>query len=254
MRGKRIVVCLDVRDGRVVKGVSFVGLRDVGAPVALAARYEAEGADEIVFLDISASQEGRRPLLDAVRRTADRLSTSLAVGGGIRELSDVASALHAGASKVTVNTAAVRRPALLTEAAERFGSACVVASIDAKLEADGRYRVYTHGGRTATELDAVEWAVECARRGAGEILITSIDQDGRRNGYDLTLTRQVAEAVAVPVIASGGAGRAEHFRDAFHAGADAALAAGIFHDGTVTIAEVKRELARNDVPARERAG
>lgn len=290
MLRKRVIVCLDVKDGRVVKGVSFEGLRDVGDAVELAARYEAEGADEIVFLDISASAEGRRTLLDVVRRTAERLFIPLTVGGGINEVEDVANALRAGADKVSINTGAVRRPELLTEAAERFGAQCVVASIDAKavspthlaataptmegllavgngpMAAPGdpthasillgedtsrtAYRVYTHGGRTPTDLEAVAWARECARRGAGEILITSIDQDGRRDGYDLELTRAVASAVDVPVIASGGAGRAEHFREAFEAGADAALAAGIFHDGVVGVREVKRALAAAGVPMR----
>jgi len=254
MLRKRLIVCLDVKDGRVVKGVSFVGLRDVGDPVELAARYEAEGADEVVFLDISASAEGRRTLLDVVRRTAERLFIPLTVGGGINSVDDVANALRAGADKVSINTGAVRRPELLTEAAERFGAQCVVASIDAKSEpTEGGatfYRVYTHGGRTPTELEAVAWARECVRRGAGEILITSIDQDGRRDGYDLDLTGAIAAAVDVPVIASGGAGRAEHFRAAFEVGADAALAAGIFHDGVVSVGEVKRELAAAGIPIR----
>jgi len=254
MLRKRLIVCLDVKDGRVVKGVSFVGLRDVGDPVKLAARYEAEGADEVVFLDISASAEGRRTLLNVVRRTAERLFIPLTVGGGINSVDDVANALRAGADKVSINTGAVRRPELLTEAAERFGAQCVVASIDAKAEpTEGGatfYRVYTHGGRTPTELEAVAWARECVRRGAGEILITSIDQDGRRDGYDLDLTGAIAAAVDVPVIASGGAGRAEHFRAAFEVGADAALAAGIFHDGVVSVGEVKRELAAAGIPIR----
>ena len=290
MLHKRIIVCLDVKDGRVVKGVRFEGLRDIGDPVELAARYEAEGADEIVFLDISASAEGRRTLLDVVGRTAERLSVPLTVGGGINDVDDVARALRAGADKVSINTGAVRRPELLTEAAERFGAQSVVASIDAKAvsptptrarapiteeaatagtpsahdtdspalssipsggKGGGRaYRVFTHGGRTATELDAIAWARECAERGAGEILLTSIEDDGRRDGYDLELTRAVASAVDVPVIASGGAGTAEHFREAFEAGAAAALAAGIFHDGIVRVLEVKRALAAAGVPIR----
>lgn len=261
MLRKRLIVCLDVKDGRVVKGVSFEGLRDVGDPVELAARYEAEGADEIVFLDISASAEGRRTLLDVVRRTAERLFIPLTVGGGINVVDDVAKALRAGADKVSINTGAVRRPELLTEAAAEFGAQCIVASIDAKAEPapDGApggtfYHVYTHGGRNPTGLEATAWARECVRRGAGEILITSIDQDGRRDGYDLALTRAVAEAVDVPVIASGGAGRVEHFREAFEAGADAALAAGIFHDGVVRIGEVKRALAEAGIPIRTDSG
>ncbi|HEY8483723.1 MAG TPA: imidazole glycerol phosphate synthase subunit HisF [Longimicrobiales bacterium] len=271
MLRKRVIVCLDVKDGRVVKGVSFEGLRDMGDPVELATRYEAEGADEIVFLDISASAEGRRTLLDVVRRTAERLFIPLTVGGGINDVEDVARALRAGADKVSINTAGVRRPELFTEAAERFGAQCVVASIDAKrVPAQGHeagsaagsagepgrdsqvvYRVYTHGGRTPTELEAVAWAARCAELGAGEILLTSIDEDGRRNGFDLELTGRVVRAVTVPVIASGGAGRAEHFRDAFLiAGADAALAAGMFHDGSTTVGEVKRVLAEAGIPVR----
>lgn len=250
MLRKRVIVCLDVRDGRVVKGTRFVDLRDMGDPVELAVRYEAEGADEIVFLDISATVEGRATLLDVVRRTAERLFIPLTVGGGIGSVDDIARVLRAGADKVSINTAAVRRPELLTEAAERFGRQCVVASIDAAHSGDGSFTVFTHGGRTATSLDAVAWARECAERGAGEILLTSIDEDGRRSGYDLKLTAAVARSVSVPVIASGGAGAAEHFRDAFHAGADAALAAGIFHDGTTTVRDVKRFLAAAGVPVR----
>ncbi|HLU24094.1 MAG TPA: imidazole glycerol phosphate synthase subunit HisF [Longimicrobiales bacterium] len=250
MLRKRVIVCLDVRDGRVVKGTRFVDLRDMGDPVELAVRYEAEGADEIVFLDISATVEGRATLLDVVRRTAERLFIPLTVGGGIGSVDDIARVLRAGADKVSINTAAVRRPELLTEAAERFGRQCVVASIDAAHSGDGSFTVFTHGGRTATSLDAVAWARECAERGAGEILLTSIDEDGRRSGYDLELTAAVARSVSVPVIASGGAGAAEHFRDAFHAGADAALAAGIFHDGTTTVRDVKRFLAAAGVPVR----
>lgn len=253
---KRLIVCLDVRDGRVVKGVSFQGLRDVGDPVELAQRYEAEGADEIVFLDISASVEGRRMLLETVRRTAENLFVPLTVGGGINDLRDIALALRAGADKVAINTAAVARPGLITDAAAQFGSQCVVASIDARLEprpADGGewYRVYTHGARTATELEAIAWARHCAQLGAGEILITSIDQDGRRNGYDLPLTVRIVEAVSVPVIASGGAGSAEHVRDALlAAGADAALVAGILHDGNTTVRAIKSVLAAAGVAVR----
>jgi cyclase len=271
---KRIIVCLDVQDGRVVKGVSFRGLRDVGNPVELAQRYEAEGADEVVFLDISASIEGRQTLLDVVHRTAERLFIPLTVGGGIQDINDIGSILRAGADKVSINSAAVTRPELLSEASTRYGAQCVVASIDARLErrqiemmAHGEagateqratsrnwFRVFTHGGTTATELNAIAWAMRCAQLGAGEILVTSIDQDGQRAGYDLELTGQVVEAVNVPVIASGGAGTAEHIRDAFLlAGADAALAAGIFHDGTITVAEVKRRLAKAGIPVRMQA-
>jgi imidazole glycerol-phosphate synthase subunit HisF len=272
MLRKRVIVCLDVRDGRVVKGINFEGLRDVGNPVELAQRYEQEGADEVVFLDISASTEGRRTLLDTVRRTAENLFIPLTVGGGINDVSDVALALRAGADKVSVNTAAVTRPELIAEASQRFGSQCIVASIDARVErrkielmahaetpsrqaaesaSASWFRVFTHGGRNATELDAVEWARRCADLGAGEILITSIDQDGRRRGYDLELTARVAEAVGVPVIASGGAGEPEHVRDAFLlAGADAALLAGILHDGLTTVGALKTFLAESGIPVR----
>jgi len=273
MLTRRVIVCLDVKGGRVVKGVQFVQLRDVGDPVELAARYEAEGADEIVFLDISASAEERGTLLDVARRTAERLFIPLTIGGGVRSADDVGRALRAGADKVSINSAAVERPEVLTESARRFGSQCVVASIDAKArdgagdqrdEARGRrdegttdiaagassldprapslrsYQVYTHGGRTPTRLDAVAWARECVRRGAGEILLTSIDRDGARTGYDVALTRAVADAVDVPVIASGGAGSAAHVREAIvDAHADAALVAGILHDGVTTVRAIK---------------
>jgi cyclase len=258
MLRKRVIVCLDVEGGRVVKGVRFVGLRDMGDPVELARRYEEEGADEIVFLDISASVEGRRTLFDTVRRTAEQLFIPLTVGGGIASVDDVADVLRAGADKVSLNTAAVRNPSLLTEAAARFGAQCIVASIDALREAgdDGdRFAVYTHGGRRPTGLDAVEWAARSATLGAGEIMITSIDADGGRTGYDIPLTRAIVEAAAVPVIASGGAGHAGHMRDVLiDACADAALAAGIFHEGLVTVAAVKQELERAGVAVRRAEG
>ncbi|WP_201799731.1 imidazole glycerol phosphate synthase subunit HisF [Myxococcus xanthus] len=239
MLTRRLVVCLDVKGGRVVKGVQFEGLRDVGDPVELARRYEAEGADELTFLDISASAEERDTLWELVRRTAEQLFIPLAVGGGVRTVDDVGRALRAGADKVSINSAAVANPALLTACAERFGAQCVVASIDAKRDGD-RWRVYTHGGRKPTDLDAVAWARECVARGAGEVLLTSIDRDGARTGYDLALTRAVSEAVDVPVIASGGAGSAAHVRDAFQeGGADAALVAGILHDGLTTVGAIK---------------
>jgi len=253
MLTRRLIACLDVRGGRVVKGVQFVGLRDVGDPVELATRYEAEGADEIVYLDIAASAEERATLLDLARRTAERLFIPLTIGGGIRTVDDIAAALRAGADKVALNSAAVRRPEVLGEGADRFGAQCIVASIDAKWEA-GRYRVYTHGGRTATDFEAVAWAVECARRGAGEILLTSIDRDGARDGYDLALTRAVADAVPVPVIASGGAGTAAHVCDALKVGrADAALVAGMLHDGQVTVAGLKAAMRRAGLVVREAA-
>ena len=270
MLTKRLIVCLDVKGGRVVKGVQFVELRDVGDPVALAERYEAEGADEIVFLDISASAEERGTLLDVARRTAERLFIPLTIGGGVRTADDVGRALRAGADKVSINSAAVERPEVITESASRFGSQCVVASIDAKAWVGGgrsevgvkesptshlhpptTWQVYTRGGRTPTGLDAVAWARECVARGAGEILLTSIDRDGARTGYNLELTRAVADAVPVPVIASGGAGSAEHARAAIVDGlADAALVAGILHDGLTTVGEIKAAMARGGVLVR----
>lgn len=250
MLARRVVVCLDVQGGRVVKGERFVQLRDVGDPVALAGRYEAEGADEIVFLDISASADQRATLLDVARRTAECLFIPLTLGGGVRTAEDVSMALRAGADKVSINSAAVAQPELLGECAERYGSQCVVASIDARRDGDA-WRVYTHGGRTRTALDAVTWARECAERGAGEILVTSIDRDGTRAGYDLELTRAIARAVHVPVVASGGAGSARHVRDVFEDGsADAALVAGILHDGTTTVGEIKSVLRSAGIPVR----
>jgi imidazole glycerol-phosphate synthase subunit HisF len=253
MLSRRVIVCLDVAGGRVVKGVQFESLRDVGDPVVLAERYEREGADEIVFLDISASAEDRATLLDLAQRTAERLFVPLTIGGGIRTVDDVGRALRAGADKTSVNSAAIERPEILTEAADRFGAQCVVASIDARREGRG-WRVYSRGGRLATGLDAVDWARECVTRGAGEIMLTSIDRDGARTGYDLELTRAVADAVNVPVIASGGAGNAEHVLAALGAGgADAALVAGILHDGLTTVGEIKALLAANNVPVRSAA-
>ena len=250
---RRIVVCLDVDAGRVVKGTRFVDLRDVGDPVELAGRYEAEGADEIVLLDISATSDARDTVLDVVRRAAERLFIPLTIGGGVRTADDMAAALRAGADKVAVNSAAVARPALLGECARRFGSQCVVASIDAKRDGAG-WRVWVHGGRTPTDLDAVAWARCCADHGAGEILLTSIDRDGARSGYDLALTRAVASAVRVPVIASGGAGAPSHVVDVLlSAGADAALVAGVVHDGATTIAALKRAMAAASIPVRSAA-
>ena len=250
MLTRRVVVCLDVKGGRVVKGTRFVDLRDVGDPVELAARYEQEGADELVFLDISASAEERDTLLDVARRTAERLFVPLTIGGGIRSADDVGRALRAGADKVSINSAAVTRPEVLTESAMRFGAQCVVASIDAKRGAQG-WRVYVKGGREETALEAVAWAVECVRRGAGEILLTSIDRDGARSGYDLELTRAVADAVEVPVVASGGAGTAAHVCDVLQQGhADAALLAGILHDRVTTVAAVKQAMRAAHLPVR----
>jgi cyclase len=248
----RVVVCLDVKGGRVVKGTQFVNLHDIGDPVELAARYEREGADEVVFLDISASAEERGTLLDVARRTAEQLFVPLTIGGGVRSADDVGRVLRAGADKVSINSAAVARPAVLTESAARFGAQCVVASIDAKRdEATGGWRVYVKGGRECTALDAVAWAVECVRRGAGEILLTSIDRDGARSGYDVELTRAVADAVDVPVVASGGAGTAAHVCEVLQrGGADAALLAGILHDGTTTVRAVKGAMREARLPVR----
>jgi cyclase len=251
MLSRRIVVCLDVEGGRVMKGERFVHLRDVGDPVELATRYEDEGADEIVFLDISATADDRETMLDVARRTAERLFIPLTLGGGIRSADDVSLALRAGADKVSINSAAVNRPAVLEESASRFGSQCVVASIDAKRDGAG-WRVYTHGGRTRTELDAVEWARACVAHGAGEILLTSIDRDGTRSGYDLELTRAVAAAVDVPVVASGGAGSASDVREVLeHGGADAALVAGMLHDGSTSVRAIKSLLLASGLVVRE---
>ncbi len=246
----RIIVCLDVHDGRVVKGTRFKELRDVGDPVELARRYEGEGADEVVFLDISASHEGRGTLLETVRRTAEVLFVPLTVGGGVRAVEDMDALLRAGADKVSVNSGAVRDPDVLTRGADRFGSQCVVISIDAARDGEGWYH-HTLGGRRRTDLDAVSWARECVERGAGEVLLTSIDRDGVRSGYDLELTQAVAEAVSVPVIASGGAGTPEHLRDGFtEGGASAVLLAGILHDGLTTVRDLKERLAAWGIPVR----
>ena len=250
MLARRVIVCLDVQGGRVVKGEQFVQLRDVGDPVELASRYEREGADEIVFLDISATADDRETMLDVARRTAERLFIPLTLGGGIRSADDVALALRFGADKVSINSAAVSRPAVLEESAARFGSQCVVASIDAKRDG-GRWRVYTRGGRTRTELDAVEWACACVAHGAGEILLTSIDRDGSRAGYDLELTRAVVAEVDVPVVASGGAGSAGDVLEVLDRGrADAALVAGILHDELTTVRAIKELIAASGLPVR----
>lgn len=250
MLSRRVVVCLDVRGGRVVKGVEFQALRDIGDPVELAQQYERAGADEIVFLDISASREARRTLLDVVRRTAEVLFIPLTVGGGIGSVDDIAAALRAGADKVSMNSAAVANPRLLGEAAARFGAQCVVASIDAKRDGE-MWRVFTHGGSQATSLDALEWAEACARNGAGEILLTSIDRDGSRTGYDIELTRSAASRVSVPVVASGGAGGVDDVVRVLQDGAaDAALVAGIVHDGRCSVADIKAGMQRAGLPVR----
>jgi len=247
---RRIVPCLDVHAGRVVKGVNFVNLRDAGDPVEAARAYDAAGADELVFLDITATFEARSIMLEIVKRVAESVFIPFTVGGGVRSLEDARALLLAGADKVSVNSAAVRRPALLTELAEHFGSQAVVLAIDAKRKGDA-WEVYVKGGREPTGLDAVEWAREGERLGAGEILLTSMDKDGTKAGYDLALTRAVAEAVSIPVIASGGAGTKAHFLEAFEKGkADAALAASVFHFGEIPIPELKRYLAAHGVPVR----
>jgi imidazole glycerol-phosphate synthase subunit HisF len=244
MPAKRVIPCLDVTEGRVVKGVRFQDLRDAGDPAELAAAYDRQGADEIVFLDITASSDARKILLDAVERTADQVFIPLAVGGGVRSVDDMAQLLTHGADKVSVNTAALAEPTLITRCAEVFGSQCVVLAIDARRRDDGTgWEVYSHGGRRATGRDAVEWAAEGERLGAGEILLTSMDYDGTHAGYDIELTRAVSGAVRLPVIASGGAGSARHMYEAMtDGGADAALAASVFHFGELSIGDVKKEL------------
>ena len=251
MLTKRIIPCFDVDNGRVVKGVSFVELRDAGDPVELARKYDLAGADELVFLDITASSDARTSVYDMIQRTADQVFIPLTVGGGVRETGDVRHMLESGADKVSINTAAVERPELITEGARGFGSQCIVVAVDARRTADGRWEIYTHGGRTATGRDAVEWAREVEERGAGELLVTSMDTDGHQDGYDLPLLRAISGAVHVPVIASGGAGKPEHLYDALvEGGADAVLAASIFHFGTYTIPDLKQYLESRGVPIR----
>ncbi|SFQ36000.1 imidazole glycerol phosphate synthase subunit hisF [Caldicoprobacter faecalis] len=253
MLTKRIIPCLDVDGGRVVKGTNFLNLRDAGDPVEIARLYDQAGADELVFLDITASAEARNIMLDVVARTAEQVFIPLTVGGGIRSLSDFRDILKAGADKVSINSAAVRNPGLIEEAASKFGSQCVVVAIDAKRRQDGTgWDVYINGGRINTGKDAVEWAVEVEKRGAGEILLTSMDADGTKDGYDIALTRAVTQAVNIPVIASGGAGRLEHFYDVIvQGGADAVLAASLFHYRELTISQVKEYLAERGIPVRK---
>ena len=252
MRTALVIPCLDVTGGRVVKGVNFVGLRDAGDPVELAARYDAEGADELVFLDITASSDGRDTMVDVARRTADEVFIPFTVGGGIRRVDDARRLLRAGADKVSVNTSAVERPDLIRELAAEYGAQCVVCAIDAKARPDGRgWEVYVHGGRTPTDQDAVAWAEQAVRLGAGEILLTSMDRDGTRDGYDCALTRTVADAVSVPVIASGGVGTLQHLVDGVvEGGADAVLAASIFHFAEHSVAEAKATLAAAGITVR----
>ena len=246
-----MIPCLDVDAGRVVKGVNFVNLVDAGDPVELAARYDTEGADEVVFLDITASSDARDTIVDVARRTAEQVFIPFTIGGGVRTVDDARRLLRAGADKVAVNTAAIADPALITATAHEFGAQCVVVAIDARRRPDGGFGVYTHGGRNPTELDAVRWAAECERRGAGEILLTSMDRDGTRDGFDLELTRAVVDAVGVPVIASGGVGTLEHLAEgALEGGADAVLAASIFHFGEHTVREAKEHLTSRGLVVR----
>jgi cyclase len=246
---KRVIPCMDVDAGRVVKGTRFIDIRDAGDPVELAAHYDAEGADELVFLDITATSDKRSTVVDLARRAADQVFVPFTIGGGVREVADAQAVLDAGADKVSVNSAAVARPELVGELAQVFGAQCVVLAIDAKRLAEG-WEVFVAGGRTATGRDAVSWARECVERGAGEILLTSMDRDGTRDGYDLALLEAISGAVDVPVIASGGAGEPRHLVEGLQAGADAVLCASIFHYGSYTIPEVKRELAGAGVPIR----
>ena len=251
MLAKRIIPCLDIKDGRVVKGVNFVNLRDAGDPVEQARIYDRAGADELVFLDITATSEARKTVAELARRVADEVFIPFTIGGGLRALDDIRTLLRAGADKVSLNSAAVRGPELITRGAELAGSQAIVIAIDAKRTQPSRWEVYVSGGRTPTGLDAIEWACEAEQRGAGEILLTSMDADGTKNGFDLELTRAVAEAVNIPVIASGGAGRLEHFLEAVTIGkAEAALAASLFHYRELTIANVKDYLASHGVPVR----
>ncbi|MEK3884926.1 imidazole glycerol phosphate synthase subunit HisF [Paenibacillus sp. PL2-23] len=252
MLAKRIIPCLDVKDGRVVKGVNFVNLRDAGDPVELAAIYDREGADELVFLDISASVEGRATMIEVVKRTAGEITIPFTVGGGISHVDDMKRLLRAGADKIGINTAAIRNKTLVSDGARRFGSQCIVVAIDAKFNAEwGEWEVYTHGGRQSTGIRALEWAKEAERLGAGELLLTSMDADGTKDGFDMKLTSAVSNLVGIPVIASGGAGRVEHFHEVFqHANADAGLAATIFHYKEMTIQEVKDDLREKGVEVR----
>lgn len=252
MLAKRIIPCLDVRDGRVVKGVNFVNIRDAGDPVELARFYSDQGADEIVFLDITATSDGRATVADVVERTAEQVFVPLTVGGGIRTLEDFRQLLRAGADKISVNSAAVKDPGLISRAAERFGSQCVVLAIDARRRPEGSYEVVVAGGRTPTGLDAVEWARRGEALGAGEILLTSMDADGTKAGFDLDMTRAVTQAVSIPVIASGGCGSLEHFAQVFEeTGCDAALAASLFHFGELTVPQVKEYLRTRGLPVRQ---
>ena len=251
MYAKRIIPCLDVKNGRVVKGVSFVDLVDAGDPVQCAAAYDKQGADELVLLDITATHEGRSTMIDIVEKVAKTVFIPFTVGGGIKTVDDFKELLRAGADKISVNSAAVRNPDLISDAAYKFGSQCVVCAVDAKKNGENSWEVYLNGGRIPTGIDAVKWAVEAEKRGAGEILLTSMDCNGQKNGYDIELTKAVSESVGIPVIASGGAGKAEHFYDAFTAGkADAVLAASLFHFNELPIPELKKYLNGKNIPVR----
>lgn len=251
MLAKRIIPCLDVKDGRVVKGVNFINLRDAGDPVEIAKFYNTQGADELVFLDITASSDRRKTIVDVVERTAREVFMPLTVGGGIRTVEDFREILLAGADKVSVNSSAILDPTLISRAADRFGSQCVVVAMDAKRREDGSFTVYINGGRKDMNIDAIEWAIEAERLGAGELLVTSMDTDGTKSGFDIELTKKITEAVSIPVIASGGGGALPHFKDVFElADADAALAASLFHYRELTVGEVKEYLAENGVSVR----
>jgi len=247
---KRIIPCLDVKDGRVVKGVNFVGLKDAGDPVEVARRYNEEGADELTFLDITASSDNRDTIVDIVAEVAREIFIPLTVGGGIRKLEDIYKLLNVGCDKVSVNSAAIQRPELIDEGAKRFGSQCIVTAIDVKRTKHGSYNVFLNGGRVDTGIDALEWAKEVVQRGSGEILLTSMDADGTKAGFELNITKQISNAVNVPVIASGGAGTMEHIKDAFNSGADAALAASIFHYREIDIMDLKHYLHEQNIPVR----
>ena len=248
---KRIIPCLDVNNGRVVKGVNFVNLKDAGDPVEIAAAYDQAGADEVVFLDITASSDGRNTVVDLVRRVAEKVFIPFTVGGGIRTVDDFRAVLREGADKVSVNSAAIDRPELIHEAAEKFGSQCVVVAIDARRKAEGGFTVVVNGGRIDMQMDAIAWAKECERRGAGEILLTSMDTDGCKQGFDLELTDAISKVVNIPVIASGGCGKLEHFSQVFEkTGADAALAASLFHFKELTVQQVKEHLRSHNIPVR----
>ncbi len=248
---KRIIPCLDVDNGRVVKGVNFVGLRDAGDPVEVAKRYNIEGADEITFLDITATHEKRKTIVDIVREVAKEVFIPLTVGGGIRQLNDIYNLLDAGCDKVSINSAAIKRPEFISEGAKRFGSQCIVVAIDAKRVKEGSWHIFTHGGRYDTGIDAIKWAIEAYNRGAGELLVTSMDADGTKAGYDNVLNREISKVAPIPLIASGGAGTMEHIKDSFTIGnADAALAASIFHFKEIDIVELKEYLKSQNIPVR----